>query len=57
MLQHAQLRQGFAARTAAARRHHGEHIPAGDSGEMREAGKPQEGAAKLLIIFVFHKAS
>ena len=52
MLQHAQFCQSLASRGAAARRHHGENIPAGDSAEMREAGKTLESAGKLLIVFV-----
>ena len=55
MLQDAHLRQRFTARGAAAWRHHGEHVPAGDGGEVREAGEALEGAGELLIIIVFHE--
>jgi len=53
MLQNAKLGQRFAAGRAAAGGHHGEHIPAGDGGKMREAGESLEGAGKLMIIFIF----
>ena len=43
MLQNAKLGQRFAAGRAAAGGHHGEHIPAGDGGKMREAGESLEG--------------
>ena len=33
---------------------HGEHIPAGDGGEVREAGETLEGAGELLVVVVFH---
>ena len=32
---------------------HGEHVPAGDSGEVRETGETLEGAGELLIRNVF----
>ena len=56
MLQDAHLRQRFTAR-GAARRHHGEHVPAGDGVEVREAGEALEGAGELLIVIVFMKSS
>ena len=46
MLQDAHLRQRLAARGAAAGRHHGEHVPAGDGGKVREAGETLEGFHK-----------
>jgi hypothetical protein len=46
MLQNAKLSQRFAAGRAAAGRHHGEHVPAGDGGEMRKAGKALKGLYK-----------
>ena len=55
MLQDAHLRQRFTARGAAAGRHHGKHVPAGDGGEVREAGETLEGAGELLIVIVFHE--
>ncbi|EXF41863.1 Uncharacterised protein [Klebsiella pneumoniae] len=53
MLQHAELGQRFAAGDAPARRHHREHIPAGDGGEMRKARQALKGTGKLLIRRIF----
>ena len=46
VLQDAHFRQRFPARGTTAGRHHGKHVPAGDGGEMREAGEALEGFHK-----------
>ena len=42
-----------ADRTAFNERHHREHIPAGDGGEMRKARQALKGTGKLLIRRIF----
>jgi hypothetical protein len=54
MLQYAHFASA-SPRGTAAWRHHGEHIPAGDGGEVREAGETLEGAGELLVVVVFHE--
>ncbi|MNL44611.1 hypothetical protein D3C87_1671980 [compost metagenome] len=55
MLQYAHFGQGFTSGLAAAWWHHGEHIPTGDGGKMRETGETLERAGELLIVIVVHE--
>ncbi|MNN86768.1 hypothetical protein D3C81_2042230 [compost metagenome] len=50
MFQDVQFRQRFATGLAATRRHHGEHVPTGDSREVGEAREPLERAGEQLVI-------